>query len=326
MQTSQVSPLPDIVSPCNEVDIGHTSTGNESNHGSDFLGLEDYIDSSIQTCSSFIVSATLHQGDVVFSKQSRGRQCVANALCSILHATIGPPVRWQPEDIDKILNMGDTLYTSIRNKRNNYLLPGEIPSNFETVEGSATVAITDSVYGVIGSHHIPDLDSGTVSLLHALGQRLQSQHYGIVTLGEYSSSVIRSEGNLYLFDSHSRDHSGFPVSDGHAVQFASTQNLFHYINELCEKLQVTQFNLNGVEASLEMTPSDESQTVRSNSNSTGTTHQIRVADIAPLPVRSPIGLRKRRKQQACILTDSPFRNEKVKQWDKNTNSIITEDV
>ena len=155
------------------------------------------------------------------------------------------------------------------------------------VEGSAAVAITNSVYGVIGSQHIPDQDSGAVSLLHALDQRLQSHHYGILTVGEYSSSVIRSEGTLYLFDSHSRDQLGFPVLDGHALllQFSSTQHLTHYINELSEKL----FNLNGVDAILEITPSDQSQTVRSNSNSTDTTNKIRVADIAPLPVCSPIG-------------------------------------
>ena len=103
MQTSEVSPLTDIVSPCNEVDIGHTSTGNESNHGSDLLGVDDYNDSSLQTCPALIVSGTLHQWDVIFSKESRRRQCVANALCSILRATIGPPVVHQLDGNQKIL-------------------------------------------------------------------------------------------------------------------------------------------------------------------------------------------------------------------------------
>lgn len=76
---------------------------------------------------------SLHQGSDVFLEGSRGRQCVSNALVSILYKYINVrEVReWNPQDIDFILRRGDELYQHIRQYcTHSYLHPNDLPSYF----------------------------------------------------------------------------------------------------------------------------------------------------------------------------------------------------
>ena len=61
----------------------------------------------------------------VFDGPGRGLQCVANAVCAILHRMKKVPPSWKPSDIDEILHKGYMLYQHIG--KVGRLLPSDIP-------------------------------------------------------------------------------------------------------------------------------------------------------------------------------------------------------
>lgn len=64
------------------------------------------------TPSEKCIVANIHQGSNCFSELSRGRQCVANALVSILYKDFAETFieNWSSSDLDYLLNEGDKLY------------------------------------------------------------------------------------------------------------------------------------------------------------------------------------------------------------------------
>ena len=70
-------------------------------------------------------SGSIHQASEIFNGPGRGLQCVANAVCALLHSAKTDPATWRVYDIDEILHKGYMLYQ--QNGKTNWLLPSDIP-------------------------------------------------------------------------------------------------------------------------------------------------------------------------------------------------------
>lgn len=83
------------------------------------------------TPSEKCIVANIHQGSNCFSELSRGRQCVANALVSILYKDFADTFfeNWFSSDLDYLLNEGDKLYRHAhRVCQFPYLHPTDLPN------------------------------------------------------------------------------------------------------------------------------------------------------------------------------------------------------
>ena len=58
-------------------------------------------------------SGSIHQASEIFNGPGRGLQCVANAVCALLHSAKTDPATWRVYDIDEILHKGYMLYQQI---------------------------------------------------------------------------------------------------------------------------------------------------------------------------------------------------------------------
>jgi hypothetical protein len=72
------------------------------------------------------VQGHFHQADCYqLSIDNAGKQCVANAACSLMYSSIILPYHWEPNDVDNILLNGDNLYTNIN--VTGYLTVSQLP-------------------------------------------------------------------------------------------------------------------------------------------------------------------------------------------------------
>ena len=70
------------------------------------------------------LSANVHQGDELFSIQSRGKQCAFMSLCAILMAEHIPLLKWSQSTFTNALAQGDRLYMKALNSGLIVLDPG----------------------------------------------------------------------------------------------------------------------------------------------------------------------------------------------------------
>ena len=151
------------------------------------------------------VVGSVHQGS-----QSRGLQCVPNALCDLLKSTQKFPNTWTTSDIDEESHRGNMLYTQI-GKIGKLLLPSDMPKQ---------ITVDEVIYKVherqshIGSFTVvnEEFDMKSIDMMNYI---LTEFSHFLSCIGDSAISVIHTEVNTYyVYDSHSRDIDGFPVSDG----------------------------------------------------------------------------------------------------------------
>ena len=58
----------------------------------------------------FFLSSDIHQGDELFSLQSRGKQCAFMSLSAILTAQNIPLIDWSKTTFNNVLLQGDTMH------------------------------------------------------------------------------------------------------------------------------------------------------------------------------------------------------------------------
>ena len=58
----------------------------------------------------FFLSSDIHQGDELFSVQSRGKQCAFMSLSAILTAQNIPLIDWSKTTFKNVLLQGDTMH------------------------------------------------------------------------------------------------------------------------------------------------------------------------------------------------------------------------
>ncbi len=68
-----------------------------------------------QVSMALFLSATIHQGDELFSAQSRGKQCAFMSLSAVLTAQHNPLIDWSTTTFNNVLLQGDKMYLKALN-------------------------------------------------------------------------------------------------------------------------------------------------------------------------------------------------------------------
>ncbi|MCG8625530.1 MAG: hypothetical protein MJE68_26470, partial [Proteobacteria bacterium] len=166
---------------------------------------------------------TFHQGDESqFQEDTRGRQCVANSIASILLSKIRTIRRWTTEDLDYILYAGDAFYRKVRpaeyfdeNPTDSGLLEIEdIPTECSLFNRHFNISQDISENCVINATEISQS-------LHIICQQAEKCD-GIILMGDrhgaYASSLIYRNGKVYTFDPHSLSSTtGMPCTNDTCV-------------------------------------------------------------------------------------------------------------
>ena len=59
---------------------------------------------------ALFLSSNIHQGDEIFSVQSRGKQCAFMSLSAVLTAQNTPLIDWSTTTLNNVLLQGDKMY------------------------------------------------------------------------------------------------------------------------------------------------------------------------------------------------------------------------
>ncbi len=68
-----------------------------------------------QVSMALFLSATIHQGDELFSAQSGGKQCAFMSLSAVLTAKHNPLIDWSTTTFNNVLFQGDKMYLKALN-------------------------------------------------------------------------------------------------------------------------------------------------------------------------------------------------------------------
>ena len=159
------------------------------------------------------ICATHHQGDERYGVTA-GLQCTPNAMVAICFSEMKHITLWTTEDMDHILQLGDTLYVQARlNQKSNahhqaYLEPQEVPHTFSSQQVNHQLYVPPNyTYGVHGSN------GSYESLLIKLWEFLCENKAGLViscgqTVGIFELVGVDDSKYYAIFDSHSRDMNG----------------------------------------------------------------------------------------------------------------------
>lgn len=214
--------------------------------------------------------ATYHQGDQLFSAESRGRQCTAMATTAALYATEKPVAEWTKMDLDLILLSGDVLYTEVIQERpgneHGYLLISDIPEQVTVFNKTYTIQRTAAMCGLIT---LQQMSEAAMSLENALRRVFMEKSTAIMITKDSSVMVCKDkDGKVFVFDSHSRGENGMPVPDGKAVlmKLKDQDDLLHYLREIgavhADGGSVATFEIVGISAATGPSPATEPPATR----------------------------------------------------------------
>ena len=188
-----------------------------------------------------IVKGSFHQGNTsIFSTNSVGKQCVPNCAIAALYTSIIPLHKWTSDILDNILKCGDKLYNDI-NSGNDFLQVHEIGKEITMYNKLYAFQIRHEYFGQI--HNQSALDTINMTLEKATCCALRQNKkcpwiYCILCVGNQNgataSLLCLSVNTCYIFDPHSRNSHGQPVSDGTSVlmMFKNRQNMISYLHNL----------------------------------------------------------------------------------------------
>ena len=200
--------------------------------------------------SQAFICGSFHQGSSRFSVESRGSQCVSNALCALIYAQFSDAR--SSIQLDQILIEGDILYKKIlsslkaEQKYTSRLLTlDEIPENVNVFERNIHIMKSDVVSGIA----IQDFGNMTSPTLHqSMHSAFQSSSCVLVMIGAICSAVYKKDGKYNFFDSHSHAQTGLSSCNGYSVliRFSCLDDLITYMYALYESMQInltTQYDL-----------------------------------------------------------------------------------
>ena len=200
--------------------------------------------------SQAFICGSFHQGSSRFSVESRGSQCVSNALCALIYAQFSNAR--SSIQLDQILIEGDILYKKIlsslkaEQKYTSRLLTfDEIPENVNVFERNVHIMKSDVVSGIA----IQDFGNMTSPTLHqSMHSAFQSSSCVLVMIGAICSAVYKKDGKYNFFDSHSHAQTGLSSCNGYSVliRFSCLDDMITYMYALYESMQInltTQYDL-----------------------------------------------------------------------------------
>ena len=162
------------------------------------------------------VKATTHQANPKFS--GAGRQCAAVSLAAFIHTEKTEPMYWTSD--------GNKLYA--RCNVDKFLLIDDLPQLVKPY----LMLIKNRMCGTV-------FRAGSIDPFYTIDDALKSIiTYGFLTMSCYTIAIIKCEEIFYVFDSHSRSHSGMNCPDGTAVlsMHENTEVLTNFIKNLSTSL------------------------------------------------------------------------------------------
>ena len=180
-----------------------------------------------------------HQGDFRFSIETRGRQCVPCCLIFLICISYHCENNWTEDTLYDIIKNGDALYGLLKCKKNtndDFLLSNELPSKICCDGLYFTIKVIPSFYGILGSEYLQSDIGSTLSI--SLKNAFKASNCCILIMRDYAIAVAKKEDKFHLFDSHSRNEIGLPVSDGACIQmiFGNYSDLIVHLNLLSSAL------------------------------------------------------------------------------------------
>ncbi|KAA0701445.1 ATP-dependent DNA helicase PIF1 [Triplophysa tibetana] len=190
----------------------------------------------------YSVRGSFHQGNDLF--EYGGLQCMAIALVSLAKHTVDSVFSWQTKHVDRVLVLGDQMYTSLRDTNkishpSKMLAVPDLPKE-TVIEGQSFLfQYGDMVCGDVDMVEGELIQSGVcVSLLSGLEKMFPQYDTCLLTLCDSTCAVISRNGQYALVDSHARSATGMVDGNGRSVvvYFSSLENLFHHICNLATTL------------------------------------------------------------------------------------------
>ena len=179
------------------------------------------------------VCGSFHQGSSRFNPETRGQQCSCNSLVAL--CLLSKKTSITPDHLDDVLISGDALYQTVLNdlmKKNKFmsfhLSFDELPTTVNMLNVEHTITKHNSYHGITcGKLH--DL----MSLKEALLELFNEFSTGLLLVNSSVTALFKHNNMYKMFDPHSRDANGLPVSNGHSIllSFASVLELLNFLVE-----------------------------------------------------------------------------------------------
>ncbi|XP_053175962.1 uncharacterized protein LOC128359493 [Scomber japonicus] len=220
------------------------------------------------------IRGSFHQGNKRFKYP--GRQCMAIALASLAKHTVKSVFSWQSCVLDKVLHLGDELYTFLRDNNriggtSEILCVPELPTQYVFDNQQFTFDYgSDYVSGVVNVVAGEFVENGCyTSLLDGLERMLGKYSTCLLTLGGTTCALISQNNRYALVDSHARSRAGLVSGvEGLSIvaYFTRVRDVHKYVCNLATSLNSSHkaFEIAGVRVfhvELDDVPADDAQVV-----------------------------------------------------------------
>ena len=168
-----------------------------------------------------VVQGSFNQANLKFG-ETAGRQCACNTLFSIAWSVIRQVGLWNSSDLDFILNEGDKIYKGLH--IGTFISADELPQCINIENNEIYVEKLRFHQGTILKHSVNFLRNSYES-------NINNGNGFLLFINGFTLSVIWSNANFFLFDSHSRDKDGQICENGLSVllKFRSLNAVEKYV-------------------------------------------------------------------------------------------------
>ena len=186
----------------------------------------------------------------MFSIESRGSQCMANALFALIFAKYKELDTLQ--SLDSVLINGDLLYCkiisglrAIAKFKSNLLNFDEIPTIVYMFNKVIIIEKADVISGVCTQQFST---SGLPTLCQALEFAFEKSSSLLLMIGAICSALFTKDNEYYFFDSHSHGSNGMSCIDGTSflISFYCLEDLVIFLYTLYESMMIdisSQFDM-----------------------------------------------------------------------------------
>ncbi|MGL5904654.1 MAG: hypothetical protein ACRCZO_18360, partial [Cetobacterium sp.] len=169
------------------------------------------------------IRGSFHQGDRKFKWS--GKQCVAISLAAMAMHSTHSVFSWESKDLDKIVNTGDGLYTSLRQSGSisdptgeNLLCVSDLPEEYRFGRNAFKFKYGNFVSGYVDVVDEEFIRSGAcVTLADGLQTMFAKYDTCFFTLNGNTCAIIKQNDQFAVVDSHARSSAGMVDGNGFSV-------------------------------------------------------------------------------------------------------------
>ena len=211
--------------------------------------LYDIVDPSKTICADFSQSNARKFG------RNAGKQCVAMSLTAIVETQVKNMTTWDTSFLNKILCIGNNLYTCIHNSINkDYLLLSDVPE-MVSVDNKVyclqySASFSGDVFKIFDDEPFYTLKTALNKIFSPTELNYQQC---LLTIDCSTVAICMiSEGTFKIFDSHSKDLYGIPDPFGKSVliHVESLDNLSSFFQNTYPPNITIPFEVKGIKSSL----------------------------------------------------------------------------